>query len=52
MAKIVAMPEFRDKLIGFGLEPVGNTPAEFADWIRAEIDKWGKAMLAAKVDRI
>jgi tripartite-type tricarboxylate transporter receptor subunit TctC len=52
VAKIVAMPEIRDKLIGFGLEPVGNTPAEFADWIRAEIDKWGKAMLAAKIDRI
>ena len=52
VTKIVAMPEIRDKLIGFGLEPVGNTPAEFAGWIRAEIDKWGKAMLAAKVDRI
>ena len=52
VAKIVAMPEIRDKLIGFGLEPVGNTPAEFADWIRAEIDKWRKAMQAAKIDRI
>jgi tripartite-type tricarboxylate transporter receptor subunit TctC len=52
VAKIVAMPEIRDKLIGFGLEPVGNTPAEFGDWIRAEIDKWGKAMQAAKIDRI
>jgi tripartite-type tricarboxylate transporter receptor subunit TctC len=52
VTKIVAMPEIRDKLIGFGLEPVGNTPAEFADWIRTEIEKWGKAMQAAKIDRI
>ena len=52
MAKIVAMTEIRDKLIGFGLEPVGNTPAEFADWIKAEIEKWGQAMQAAKIDRI
>lgn len=50
--KIVAIPEFRNKLIGFGLEPVGNTPSEFAAWIRAEIDKWGHAMQAAKIDRI
>ena len=47
-----AMPEIRDKLIGFGLEPVGNTPAEFADWIKAEIETWGRAMQAAKIDRI
>jgi tripartite-type tricarboxylate transporter receptor subunit TctC len=52
VAKIVAMPEIRDKLIGFGLEPVGNTPAEFADWIKAEIETWGRAMQAAKIDRI
>jgi tripartite-type tricarboxylate transporter receptor subunit TctC len=52
VAKIVAMPEIRDKLIGFGLEPVANTPQEFEAWIGAEIDKWGKAMQAAKIDRI
>jgi tripartite-type tricarboxylate transporter receptor subunit TctC len=52
VAKIVAMTEIRDKLIGFGLEPVGNTPAEFADWIKAEIETWGRAMQAAKIDRI
>ena len=41
VAKIVALPEIRDKLIGFGLEPVGNTPAEFEAWIKAE--KIGRA---------
>jgi tripartite-type tricarboxylate transporter receptor subunit TctC len=52
VAKIVALPEIRDRLIGFGLEPVVNTPKEFDAWIKAEIDKWGKAMQAAKIDRI
>ena len=52
VAKIVALPEIRDRLIGFGLEPVANTPQEFEAWIKAEIDKWGRAMQTAKIDRI
>ena len=52
VAKIVARPEIRDRLIGLGLEPVANTPQEFEAWIKAEIEKWGEAMQAAKVDRI
>jgi tripartite-type tricarboxylate transporter receptor subunit TctC len=52
VAKIVAIPEIRDRLIGLGLEPVANTPQEFEAWIKAEIEKWGEAMQAAKVDRI
>jgi tripartite-type tricarboxylate transporter receptor subunit TctC len=52
VAKIVALPEIRDRLIGFGLEPVANTTQEFEAWIKAEIEKWGEAMQAAKIDRI
>ena len=52
VAKIVALPEIRHRLIGFGLEPVANTPQEFEAWIKAEIEKWGEAMQAAKIDRI
>jgi tripartite-type tricarboxylate transporter receptor subunit TctC len=52
VAKIVALPEIRDRLIGFGLEPIANTPQEFEAWIKAEIEKWGAAMQAAKIDRI
>jgi tripartite-type tricarboxylate transporter receptor subunit TctC len=52
VSRIVAMPEIRDRLIGFGLEPVASTPADFETWIKAEIEKWGKAMQAAKIDRI
>jgi tripartite-type tricarboxylate transporter receptor subunit TctC len=52
VAKIVALPEIRDRLIGFGLEPVANSPQEFEAWIKAEIEKWGEAMRAARIDRI
>ncbi|MEA3026582.1 MAG: hypothetical protein QOF91_1867 [Alphaproteobacteria bacterium] len=52
VAKIVATPEVRERLIAFGLEPVASTPEEFDAWIRTEIAKWGKAMQDAKINRI
>lgn len=46
------LPELRDKLIAQGLEPVANTPAEFAAIIALEITKWSKVVAAsgAKVE--
>ena len=40
--KILQKPEVRAKLIAAGLEPVWSTPKEFADYVRAETDKWRK----------
>ena len=39
-------------MIAEGAEFVGDTPAQFAAYIRSELDKWGKAVKAsgAKVD--
>jgi tripartite-type tricarboxylate transporter receptor subunit TctC len=39
---ILQKPEIRAKLIAAGLEPMWNTPAEFAAYVRAETDKWRK----------
>jgi tripartite-type tricarboxylate transporter receptor subunit TctC len=52
VAKIVALPEIRNRLIGFGLEPIASTPDEFEAWIKAEIAKWGQAMQDAKIPKI
>ncbi len=52
VARIVALPEIRERLISFGLEPVVNTPEEFDAWIKTEIAKWGKAMQDAKIPKI
>jgi tripartite-type tricarboxylate transporter receptor subunit TctC len=40
--RILQKPEVRAKLIAAGLEPMWSTPKEFADYVRAETDKWRK----------
>jgi tripartite-type tricarboxylate transporter receptor subunit TctC len=37
--KVLRMPEVRDRFIQSGAEPVGNTPAEYAAEIKAELEK-------------
>ena len=49
VAGIVALPDVRDRLIGFGLEPIANTPEEFAAWIKVEIAKWGQVVKDANI---
>lgn len=50
--KALQAPDLRDRMIAEGAEFVGDTPAQFAAYIRSELDKWGKAVKAsgAKVD--
>jgi tripartite-type tricarboxylate transporter receptor subunit TctC len=40
--KALAAPEIRDKLLAQGANVMGNTPEEFAAFIRAESARWGK----------
>ena len=37
-------PEFRARLAELGLEVVTDTPEQFDDYIRAEIDKWAEVV--------
>lgn len=50
--RIVELPDVKDKLAQNGLSSRPNTPAEFAEFIRAEVPKWAKAVKdsGAKVD--
>jgi tripartite-type tricarboxylate transporter receptor subunit TctC len=40
IAKTVALPDVRDKLVALGIEPVGSTPERFAEHLRSEISRW------------
>jgi tripartite-type tricarboxylate transporter receptor subunit TctC len=44
---IINLPEVKTRLLAEGAEPVGNTPEEFGEFIRAEIVKWAKVIRAA-----
>jgi tripartite-type tricarboxylate transporter receptor subunit TctC len=44
-------PEMKQRLATDGAEPLGTTPAEFAAFIRRELDKWTKVAQAAGIER-
>jgi tripartite-type tricarboxylate transporter receptor subunit TctC len=35
--------------MALGIEPVGNTPEQFADQIRADLARWEKVVRAANI---
>jgi tripartite-type tricarboxylate transporter receptor subunit TctC len=49
IARILALPEVRDKLLNIGMETESSTPEAFAEFIRAEIAKWAKVVKSAGI---
>ena len=47
--RILARPEIRKRFEEIGMEPIGNTPAEFAAVIAAETPQWAKVIKDAGV---
>ena len=43
------MPDTRNKIIGLGGEPVGNSPAQFSALLQDELVKWGKLVKEAHI---
>jgi tripartite-type tricarboxylate transporter receptor subunit TctC len=52
IAKALATPEMKERLLNLGADPVGSTPEQFTAHIKSEIDKWAKVVRAsgAKVE--
>lgn len=47
--RIFQAPEIRERLIAQGIDPVASSPEYFADFIKAEIAKWGGVVRQAGV---
>jgi tripartite-type tricarboxylate transporter receptor subunit TctC len=47
VARILALPEVREKFAAQGAEPVGSSPEQFRGYVRAEIDKWAQVVRAS-----
>jgi tripartite-type tricarboxylate transporter receptor subunit TctC len=50
--RIMALPDMHAKLRALGIEPLGNTPAQFADVIRAEAPYWARLIKDAGIKQI
>ncbi|MGZ5232059.1 MAG: tripartite tricarboxylate transporter substrate binding protein [Burkholderiales bacterium] len=45
--KLLKQPDVKERLDSAGFEVIGNTPEQFAAFIRAEIDKWARVVKAS-----
>jgi len=49
IAAVLAEPDVRSRYATLGIEPVGNTPAQFAEQIRADLARWEKVVRQANI---
>ena len=49
LAAILKDQDTRDRFATLGIEPVGNTPEQFAEQIKADLARWGKVVEQAKI---
>jgi tripartite-type tricarboxylate transporter receptor subunit TctC len=44
LARVLAQPDVRERILADGSEPVGNTPREFREFMNADLAKWAKVV--------
>ncbi len=49
VAKILAMPDVRERFMAQGVEPLGSTPEQFGEHIKAQMAKWSQVVRDAGV---
>jgi tripartite-type tricarboxylate transporter receptor subunit TctC len=49
LVAIVRDPQVKEQLTGAGVDPIGSTPGELADYLKSELVKWAKVVKSANV---
>ena len=49
IVEIIALPTTKEHLVTLGDDPVGSSPEEFANVIKADVEKWGKIIRVANI---
>ena len=49
VARVVRLPDVRERLIGLGVDPVGGTPEELARVLARDLEKWTAVAKAANI---
>jgi tripartite-type tricarboxylate transporter receptor subunit TctC len=47
--RILKSPEVAQRVENLGAEPVASTPAEFSEFLKAEMARWGKVVRTAGI---
>ncbi len=52
IARVLAAPETRERLLGMGMETVGGTPEQLGARVKSEMQRMGKVIKAAGIKRL
>jgi len=52
IARILQLPEVKERLAGIGYTPVGNTPEEFSAQLKRDVARWAKVIRDAGIKQI
>ncbi|MBI1203410.1 MAG: tripartite tricarboxylate transporter substrate binding protein [Rhodopseudomonas sp.] len=52
IVKVMAMDDVKKRCAQLGFDPVANTPAEFAAYIKDDVEKWAKVIKDAGIEKI
>jgi tripartite-type tricarboxylate transporter receptor subunit TctC len=44
LVKIMRAPEMRDRLGTMGIQPLASTPEAFGEFLRSEVERWGRVV--------
>jgi tripartite-type tricarboxylate transporter receptor subunit TctC len=52
IARMMALPDVKERLAAIGYTPVANTPEQFGAELKADVARWGRVIREAKIPKI